>query len=249
MEQNRLTIDVSNHIADDEFDETGESSSTIESNIEGSAAESFSANLPDAGKIELLSNIKRFDLLKDDIGASDIGRTIKDMFSSIKSMEKQLSSVLAINAALEKDNKASKEAVAGLREEKRQLEIIIENMQDELPSKKEFRAEIDHLIEERNASQASIKEMKAFVDKSKGEITGYKMRITELENEKSDLLKDIQYLEAKISKALEKLNAYGKEIHILTGERLSNLEKLKNLQIQFKECLDERNKVLDQTLE
>ncbi|MBF0564246.1 MAG: hypothetical protein HQK89_03290 [Nitrospirae bacterium] len=259
MEQydGHITIDVPNHIDSAGYDETGETplANPPESDDPHLSMDTdpFSANSPDVEKSENLNrenlpDIRQFNLLNDEVDSTDIGRTIKDMFNSIESMEKQLNSVLAINAALEKDNKALKETVVELRAEKYQLENIIENMKDELPFKKELQAEVEHFIEERNNAQKDIQIMKSFTDKAKGQSLAYKMRIAELESEKGDLLKDIQYLEAKVNKAVEKLNAYGKEIHVLRGERLSNMEKLKNVHIQYKECLDERNRLLDRTL-
>jgi chromosome segregation ATPase len=195
-----------------------------------------------------MPEIKVLDNLKNETGTLDIGKTIKDLFASMQNMNAQLNSVLSINAALEKDIKASKDVIDRLKAERRQLDETIAMMREEMPSKRELQAEIGHLIEERNEAQASIRSMRQWVEKTKSEMQGLKERVVELENEKADLTRDVNYLEIKFNAALEKLNAYAKEITILKGERLSNLEKVENLRLQHRKCMEEKNKLLTQNL-
>lgn len=179
-----------------------------------------------------MPEMKVLEYLKNETGTMDIGKTIKDLFVSMQNMDAQLKSVLTINAALEKDIRISKDVIDRLKAEKSELENTITMLREEMPSKRDLQVEIEHLIEERNHAQASIRSMKLLVENTKGETHGLKERVAELENEKADLKRDIDYVEIKLNAALEKLNAYVKEVNILKGERLSNLEKTGNLRQQ-----------------
>jgi len=195
-----------------------------------------------------MPEVKLIEQLKNELGTMDIGSTIKDLFVSMQNMDAQLNSVLSINASIEKDIKISRDVITRLKDEKKQLEETIRILKEEVPSKMELKAEIEHLIEERNKAQVSIRSMKMLVEKTKDKMHGAESRISELENEKADLLKDINYLEIKCNAAMEKLNSYAKEITILKGEKLSNLEKIGDLRAQYKKCVEEKNKLLVQKL-
>lgn len=191
-----------------------------------------------------MPELKVLGYLQNGTATLDIGKTIKDLFVSMENMNAHLNSVLSINAVLEKDIKASKDVMARLKEEKSQLEEAITIMKEENPSKRELTAEIDLLIEERNEAQASIRSMKQLVEKTVGEAQELKDRIVELQNEKVDLTKDIDYINLKFDAAVNKLNAYAKEITILKGEKLSNHEKIENLRQQYGKCIEEKKTLL-----
>ncbi|MBF0507268.1 MAG: hypothetical protein HQL09_10595 [Nitrospirae bacterium] len=175
-----------------------------------------------------IPEMKVLDYLQNETGTLDVGKTIKDLFVSMQNMDAQLNSVLSINAALEKDIRISKDVIDRLKAERSELENTITVLREEMPSKRDLQVEIGHLIEERNRAQSSIRSMKLFVENAKRETDELKERVAELENEKADLKRDIDYLEIKFRAALEKLNAYEKEVNVLKGERLSNMEKIGN---------------------
>ncbi|MBF0558780.1 MAG: hypothetical protein HQL08_08370 [Nitrospirae bacterium] len=179
-----------------------------------------------------MPEMKVLEHLKSETGSLDIGKTIKDLFVSMQNMDAQLNSVLSINAALEKDIRISRDVIDRLKAERSELENTITILREEMPSKRDLQVEIEHLIEERNQAQASIRSMKLLVENSKKEERELKDRAAELENEKADLKRDINYLEIKLNATVEKLNAYARELHILKGERLSNLDKIGNLRQQ-----------------
>jgi predicted nuclease with TOPRIM domain len=91
--------------------------------------------------------------------------------------------------------------------------------------------------------------MKTLVDKTRHEAQGYKERVEELQEEKADLLRDIAYLETKISAALKKINAYAKEINILKGERHIHRERLSKLEKGYRDCMEERDSLINRTIE
>lgn len=195
-----------------------------------------------------MPEIKVLEYLKNETSTLDIGKTIKNLFESMQNMDAHLNSVLAINAALEKDIKASKEVIAKLKIERAELDDTITALREEMPSKRLLQAEISHLIEERNEAQASIRAMKQQVEKIKNEAQSYQKRVAELENEKADLARDINYLETKFEASVERLNAYAKELSTLKGERLSNMEKLESLKLQYAKCVEDKKKIMAQKI-
>ncbi|MBF0457177.1 MAG: hypothetical protein HQK99_04700 [Nitrospirae bacterium] len=196
-----------------------------------------------------LPEIRGVELLRDASGTVDVGKTIREMFICIQNMEKQLTDVLSINASLERDIKSSRELITNLRTEKQDLQRTIDTINREIPSKRELQAEIEHLIEERNSSQSYVVDMKAVSDKAKYEAQVYKNRIAELNEEKSDLLRDINYLETKIGAAMKKINAYAKEINILKGERHIHREKIAKLERSYRDCVQERDSLISRNIE
>jgi chromosome segregation ATPase len=190
-----------------------------------------------------MPEMKVLEYLKNGTGNLDIGKTIKDLFVSMKNMDEQLKGVLNINAALEKDIRTSKDVITRLKAERSELENTITTLREEMPSKRELLSEIGHLIEERNRAQASIRSMNLWVENTKSETQGLKERVTELDNEKADMARDINYLEIKLNSALEKLKAYAKEVTVLKGERLSNMIKIENLRKQYAKCVEDKNRL------
>ncbi len=193
-----------------------------------------------------MPEIKGLELLKKAGSTVEVGKTIKEMFLSIQSMESQLNRVLSINAILEKDLKASKEVISDLKKEKARLEQNIVELEDELPSKKELQAEIDHLIEEINSVQPQLREMKVQAGQMKDEADAAKTRFAELEEEKSDLLKEITFLEAKVFAARERVRSYDKEITTLKGERLIHVKTINVLEKDNRELQREKARFISE---
>jgi chromosome segregation ATPase len=197
----------------------------------------------------LMPEIKGLELLKKAGSALNVGRTLKDMFSIIQSMETQLKKVLSINASLEKDLRASKELISDLKAQEAQLRQTIANYEEDIPSKRELQAGIDHLIEERNSAQPRIRDMKTEVENMQQKVSEQKGRITELEDEKADLIKEITFLEVRVGSAFKKISEYEKENNTLKGERLINLGKISSLEDKCRKGLDEKERLAEEIKE
>jgi len=191
----------------------------------------------------ILPEIKGLEILKEGTYAVDLEQTISDMLLVIKKMEAQLDSVLKLNDGLEKDLDNSKESIAGLREEKSQLEAKIARMEEEIPSKRELQIENNYLIEERNDVQHIIREMKTKIENMKKEAVRYQKQITGLREDKKDIIIEIDYLESKLNAVLEKNEYYRTEIDALRGEKLAQEEKIKSLGKKLKETFEEKYKL------
>ncbi|MBF0337241.1 MAG: hypothetical protein HQL05_05365 [Nitrospirae bacterium] len=177
----------------------------------------------------LLSEIRGIEFLKEVISSVDVEKTLNDMFAIIGNMEKQLKKVLSINAILDKDLRASKEIISELRHEKGQVEQKLQRITDETATKEELQAEIEHLIDERNIAQTAIVDMKKEIGALKRKELLARERADDLEIEKSDLIREINYLEIRYSSAIEAIGRLEREISTLRGERIINLEKIKSL--------------------
>jgi chromosome segregation ATPase len=191
--------------------------------------------MPESDVIEetgeaIMPEIKGLEILKEGTYAVDLEKTISDMLAVIKKMEAQLESVLKLNANLEKDLETSKEMIIDLKAEKSHLEDTIARMEEEIPSKRELQIEIDHLIQERNDAQGSIREMRLKIEKIQKEAAQYQKQITSLKEDKKDAIVETDYLESKLNAVLEKNRNYENEINVLRGEKLTYLEKIKFLE-------------------
>ncbi|MBF0343174.1 MAG: hypothetical protein HQL06_02995 [Nitrospirae bacterium] len=177
----------------------------------------------------LLSGIKGIEFLKETISTVDVEKTINDMFAIISNMEQQLNNVLSINALLDKDLRGSKEIISDLRREKLQAEKELQRITDETATREELQAEIEHLIDERNFAQSSIGDMKREIDTLKRKELLSRERVEELEGERTDLIREINYMELKYASSIETIGRLEKEIRTLRGERIVTFEKLKSL--------------------
>jgi len=191
--------------------------------------------MPESDVIEetseaIMPEIKGLEILKEGTYAVDLEKTISDMLAVIEKMEAQLESVLKLNANLEKDLETSKEMIIDLKAEKSHLEDTVAHMEEEIPSKRELQMEIDHLIEERNDAQRSIREMKLKIEKIQKEAVQYQNQITSLREDKKDAIVETDYLESKLNAVLEKNKDYENEINVLRGEKLTHMEKIKSLE-------------------
>jgi chromosome segregation ATPase len=196
------------------------------------------------GKKIVMPEIKGLEILKEGAYSVDLEKTIGDMFATIRNMESQLETVLSINTYLEKDLKASKELIAALKGDKAKLEQIVSGMKEEIPSKREFQIEIDHLVEERNVAEAEIRSLKHKLEKTHKTVAQLQSRIAALADEKRDAATEINFLESKLSAVQEKMKRYENEINILKGEKLAHLQKIKSLEEQFSEELTEKYRYL-----
>jgi len=191
--------------------------------------------MPESDVIEetseaIMPEIKGLEILKEGTYAVDLEKTISDMITVIEKMEVQLESVLKLNANLEKDLEISKEMIIDLKAEKSHLEDTVGRMEEEIPSKRELQMEMDHLIEERNDAQRSIREMKFKIEKMQKEAVQYQNQITSLREDKKDAIIETDYIESKLNAVLEQNRNYENEINVLRGEKLTHMEKIKSLE-------------------
>jgi len=197
-------------------------------------------------KETFIPQIKGLEFLKEGGYAVDLEKTINDMFMVIKKMETQLEKVLTINALLEKDLRDSKEVIADLMADKSTLEATVARMEEEMPSSRELQMELDHLLEERNDAQKIIRDLKLKSQKMQEAVTRNQERSGSLEEEKSDVITEINFLESRLNAAVEKIGAYERDLNILKGEKLANVEKIKALEGELNETLDDKYRLADE---
>ncbi len=196
--------------------------------------------LADSPREATVPKMKGLDILKEGIYTVDLEKTINDMFLVIKNMESQLEKALTINTLLAKDLSEAKEVIAGLKRSKSNLVDTIERMESEAPSKRELQMEIDQLIEERNGAEISIREMKSQVKKMQELVIQHQRRSGNLEEEKQDVIAEVNYLESRLEDAAERIIHLKKEVNIFKGEKLITEEKMKSLESNMQETLDEK---------
>ena len=201
---------------------------------------------PDKIKETFIPQIKGLEFLKEGGYAVDLEKTINDMFMVIKKMETQLEKVLSINALLEKDLRDSKEVISDLMADKSTLEATVARMEEEMPSSRELQMELDHLYEERNDAQKIIRDLKLKSQKMQEAVTRNQERSGSLEEEKSDVITEINFLESRLNAAVEKIGAYERDLNILKGEKLANVEKIKALEDELNETLDDKYRLTDE---
>ncbi|MBW1675563.1 MAG: hypothetical protein JRF30_03330 [Deltaproteobacteria bacterium] len=197
----------------------------------------------------IMPEIRGLEILKEGTYAVDVEKTITQMYGVIKNMEAQLQKVLAINAELEKDLDASKDMIAELKLSRSQLENTIARMEEKMPSKRELQIEIDHLIEERNAAQTDIRDMKLRLERMEEIAVRYQDRITGLEEEKRDAVAEINFLESQVNSVAERTGRYENEINVLRGEKLAHIEKIKSLNEELNETLGEKYRLFKEVKE
>lgn len=187
-----------------------------------------------------IPKMKELELLKDGVYSVDLEKTINDMYMVIRNMESQLESVLKINVVLEKDLKDAKTVIADLSQSKAEIESKIARMQEEIPSKRELQIEIDHLIEERNATQSAIRELTMKIDIMKKTSTQSLQRSSSLEEQKRDFITEINFLESRLHTAMEKINEAENRINLMNGEKIVLEERILTLQKDLNDTLDEK---------
>lgn len=188
-----------------------------------------------------------FKLLNEDIASPNIGNTVKEIVVSLVKMEAELNEVLSINAALVRDIESAKGVISELRLEKAEREALIEQMREETPAKSQLMAEVEYMVNERNAAQVSIHDLKVKTERAVKELELAKMRISELESEKADLVGDIGFLESKLERFAGKLESSVRRVNVLEGERIINLGKIADLQKKYRDCMDAKFAGYDET--
>ena len=187
-----------------------------------------------------IPKLKELELLKDGVYSVDLEKTINDMYRVIKNMEAQVESVLKINVVLEKDLKDAKAVISALSQSKSEMEDQIARMQEEVPSSRELQIEIDHLIEERNAAQASIRELTFKMDNMKRTSFQSMQKSSSLEEQKRDFITEINFLESRLHSAMQKISENENRISQINGEKIVQEEKIKTLQQEINDALDEK---------
>ena len=200
-------------------------------------------------KGSLMPKMRGLEILKEGVYEVDLEKTVHDMFVVIKSMESQLERVLSINALLEKDLKDSKKMIAEMRVSKSKLEQKVSRMEDEIPSKRELQIEIDHLTDERNLAQVSIRELKSKLEKTPGKLIQYQKQVMKLDEERRDVLSEVNFLDSRLNKASQKIRNCEAHINALSGENLAVTEKIKGLQKELTGTLDEKYKLIKELKE
>ncbi|MBF0541101.1 MAG: hypothetical protein HQK91_06590 [Nitrospirae bacterium] len=204
------------------------------------------ANISKNGTMQktTLPEIKGLELLMEGIYTVDVERTISDMTEIIKNTESQLDKVLTINSHLGKDLKVSKEMIAYLKGENKRLADKIEQMEDDIPHKRELQAVIDQLVDERNKSHNIINDFRHKAELAQVREGEGQKRIYDLIEETKDNKAEIGYLENKLNGTIEQLGSVKKKASILYSENIAYKDKINRLEAQLKESLDERYKLL-----
>ncbi|MBF0452866.1 MAG: hypothetical protein HQK75_19350 [Candidatus Magnetomorum sp.] len=192
----------------------------------------------------LLPQIKGLEELKEGVYSVDLETTINDMYDVIQNMESQLKNVLNINAHLEKDLQLSKDRIESLKRSEAALKENIARLEKEMPTKRELTIELDHLTEERNDSQMTIRAMKKRIDMLNQEVNQYKNQMNTFDEEKKDYISDVNFLESTLDTTSKKITDYQNEIQLLKGKNLAGLSKIKALEQELKDSLDEKYTLL-----
>ncbi|MBF0257382.1 MAG: hypothetical protein HQK62_00860 [Desulfamplus sp.] len=190
--------------------------------------------------------IKELELLKKGMYSIDLEKTINDMFEVMKNMESQLKSVLSINSSLERDLKDSKEIISTLNSRNSELEEELAHIKAELPSKRDLQIEIDYHVDERNKAELEIRELKSKIDKLKQGIERNQQKASNLEEQRSDFLNEINFLEARLNADTENSRYHQREISILKGKIMVGQEKIKSLQSDLKDATDEKYRLMNE---
>ncbi|MBF0302781.1 MAG: hypothetical protein HQK73_07055 [Desulfamplus sp.] len=188
----------------------------------------------------LLPELQGLEILKEGAYVLDPEKTISNMVSVVKKMEAQLESALMLNSHLEKDLNDSKEMIIDLRAEKIELENTIKRMEEEIPSKREFQIEIEYLIDERNATQRKIKDLKELISKKDKQIDHYKEKVSNLEEDKKDYSVEMDYLVRKLDAMLENNRDNIAKIKQLEQEKRTAIEKISTLEDELRKADEKR---------
>lgn len=196
--------------------------------------------------VEKIPEMKELKLLKEGMYAIDLEKSINDMFQVMKSMESQLKSVLKINTSLEKDLKESKEIIATLNSKNKELEAALQKKEEELPSKRELKIEIDYHIEERNRAEIQIKELKSKITALKTNANQNQQKYSDIEEQRSDFINEINFLEARLNVDSENSKSLQKEISTLKGRIMVDQEKLKTLNSDLEDAKEEKYRLINE---
>jgi len=187
-----------------------------------------------------LPQIKGLEELKEGIYAVDLENTIDNMYNVITNMETQLKNVLKINAKLEKELARSKVRIEHLKDHETFLKEKIEQLENEMPSKRELTIELEHLVSERNDDQITIRAMNKRIAQMNEDIQMYKDRLDAESEEKNDLIADVEFMDATIDDSAKKINDYQLNIKYLKGQAIANANTIKELESQLSQSASEK---------
>jgi len=190
-----------------------------------------------------LPQIKGLDALKESIYAVDLDSTIDNMYQVITNMENQLKNVLKVNASLEKDLKKARERIESLNHNELRLNQKISQLEQELPSRRELAIELEHITQERNDDQVTIRAMNNRIEELKLMIQDYKDQLHAVTEEKNDLLSDVNYMDTTIDVSAKKLSDYKTKIQYLKGIDIAKTSKINDLESQLEASLSERDAI------
>jgi len=201
-----------------------------------------------------LPQIKGLDALKENIYAVDLDSTIDNMHQVITNMENQLKNVLRVNASLEKDLHKARERISMLNANELQLKQIIQQLEQEMPSRRELSIELEHISQERNDDQITIRSMGKRIEDLKQTIQEYQDQLHAINEEKNDLLSDVNFMDSTIEVSAKKLSDYKNKIQYLKGIDIAKTSKIKELENKLsasfaeKDALNEKLRESRQTI-
>jgi chromosome segregation ATPase len=190
----------------------------------------------------VMPQISGLEALKEGTFTVDLEKTISNMLLVIKNMEAQLERVLSINASLEKENDTSKDMILKLKHEKSQLQTKIEQLEIQMPAKRELQIQIEHISEEKNQLIHQNQNLLATNDFMQKKNEKLNEMINSFEEEKIDARMEIDYMEVQIQSHQTKLKKYEDKINALRGEKIALTEKLKSLQDELKQAYSDQFK-------
>ncbi|MBF0450776.1 MAG: hypothetical protein HQK75_08755 [Candidatus Magnetomorum sp.] len=190
----------------------------------------------------VMPQISGLEVLKEGTFSVDLEKTISDMLLVIKNMEAQLERVLNLNAAYEREIDTSKGMILKLKTEKNELLKKIEQMEIDIPSKREMQIEISHVEEEKNDALRRNRDLMIAHDSMKKEMAKLTDIISAFEEEKVDARMEINYLEVQLKTQQVKNKQYDDVISAMRGEKIALTEKLITLQDELKQAYSEKFK-------
>lgn len=205
--------------------------------------QSISSIVPNMQDMPYLPSIKGIDILKKDESASDIEQTVSGMYDIVRNMESQLNRVISINKLLEMDLKEAKAMIAELKEDRANLKGQLKVAEDEMPSKRELTAEIEHLIDERNTAQLIIHDSNIKVremEQTKLDLD----HVKELEETQKGMIEEIGFLEGRLKKTIDVLDSVQKENTMLQGEKAAQMDRIINLEKDLAQTLEENDMLI-----
>jgi len=190
----------------------------------------------------VMPQISGLEALKEGTFTVDLEKTISDMLLVIKNMEAQLENVLSINASLEKEVNVSKDMILQLKNEKSQLQSTIQQLESQMPSKREMQIQIDHISEEKNQAIRQNRDLQIDNQQMKKDIQKLNDAVNTFEEEKIDARMEIDYLEVQLKSQQITERKYHEKINALRGEKIALTDKLKSLQDELKQAYSDQFK-------
>ena len=188
----------------------------------------------------LLAEIRGVGSLKDGAYSVDFENTVESMAHIISNMESQLDQILSLNTELKNDLNSCKEIIVENKLEKVKLEGKINQLQADMPSKRELQMEIDQLVDDRSNAQNRIHELNAHCNKLADSINTLRKQVSQLEVKNEGLVSEINYLESCQNVAREQNNALQERINQLKQEKIGYQTKIISLQEECQRAMEEK---------